>query len=321
MHFNTKRLLQHLLSIPLDETTFERRGFRQGNSKAVSHLEEIGRTFLQGYRAALIEDEMSELIFSLNRIANEFRGFAFEGAAMALALLDSLIPWSKRRLQALLAIEGADHVYMVHVGAGWAFAKLPWIRLKIGRSLKNFDPLMRPLVIDGLAFNKGFFKPHTYIHAGKKPRHLTGYWLRAFDQGLGRSIWFVEGADVSVIPSTVASFDRSRHGDLWSGVGLACTYAGGVGAEEIKSLKTSAASYLPCLAQGATFAAKARQRAGIVTEHTKLACKIICGMSVEEAAFLADDTLRNLPGDGNAPAYEVWRRRIQAEYSKEVEFA
>ena len=321
MSVEKKRLRQRLLSIPLAEATFARRGFRESNPKVVSHLEEIGRTFLHGYHVALAADEMSELVRVLNRITPEFRGFAFEGAAMALELLDHLTPWSKRRLQLFLAQEGKTHVYMVHVGAGWAFARLPWLRWNIERVFSKYDHLLRWLVIDGFGFHEGYFNAHKVIRAGKKPRRLSGYGLRAFDQGLGRSLWFVEGADVTVIASTIAAFEQSRHRDLWSGVGLACTYAGGVSGEEIERLKTSAGSYLPYMAQGAVFAAKTRQKAGLVVAHTELACESLCGMSSADAALLADDALRELPDDGFTPAYEVWRQRIQAQYSREVEFA
>lgn len=322
MPFQTKRgFRQRLLGIPLGEASFGRRGFRQSNAKAVSHLEKVGRKFLEGYNAALAVDDVSEVVSTLNATRDEFRGFAYEGAAMALKLLDSLTPWRRPRLQHFLANEGAAHVYMVHVGAGWALARLPRLRRKIERRLVMFDPLLRPLVVDGLAFSAAFFNPRVYVRAGKRPKHLTGYWLRAFDQGVGRSLWFVEGAEVAAIASTIATFEQTRQRDLWSGVGLACTYAGGVSAEEIQFLKAFAGPHLPHLAQGATFAAKARQRASIVGAHTELACNLLCGMSAADAALLADDALKNLPHDPRAPAYEIWRRRIQAQYSREVEFA
>lgn len=321
MSFEIKRVRQHLLSISFEEATFVRRGFRRSNLKALSQLEEIGRTFLLGYHLALAEDKIGDLVHALNSNAPEFRGFAFEGAAMALELLDRLTPWSRQRLPQLLAGEGQSHVYMIHVGAGWAFARLPWLRMKTNLDLDKFDQLMRWLVIDGFGFHEGYFNWRKSIRAQRKPPYLSGYGLRAFDQGLGRSIWFVEGAEVTAIASTIAAFEQSRRHDLWSGVGLACTYAGGVSGEDIECLKTAAGTYLPDMAQGATFAAKARQRAGIVTAHTMLACKSLCGVSVADAALLADEALRNLPDDGLMPAYEVWRRRIQAKYSSEVEFA
>jgi len=68
---------------------------------------------------------------------------------------------------------------------------------------------------------------------------------------------------------------------------------------------------LPQAAQGAAFAAKARQRAGIVVPHTEMACGVWCGMSADEAAAVTDEALHDLRFDGAEPAFEEWRRKVQ----------
>src|SRR5262249_28067850 len=137
----------------------------------------------------------------------------------------------------------------------------------------------------------------------------------AFDQGLGRSLWFVEGADVTKIPETVRTFDSARWADLWSGIGLAAAYVGGAEADALGAMRAAAGPYEPALAQGAAFAAKARQRAGTPAAHTDLACQILCGLSANEAADVTDDALEDLSEAGPLPAYEVWRRRVQCRFA------
>ena len=44
----------------------------------------------------------------------------------------------------------------------------------------------------------------------------------------------------------------------------------------------------------------------------EMACRVLCGCSVEEAAAVTESTLDDLPVDGDVPAYEVWRRRIMS---------
>jgi hypothetical protein len=171
---------------------------------------------------------------------------------------------------------------------------------------------LRWLTVDGYGFHQGYFDWPRYIKQQARPPQLSGYACRVFDQGLGRSLWFVEGADVTRIPQTVATIPPTRHADLWSGVGLACAYAGGVDESQIMHLRTAAGSHQLCLAQGAAFAAKARQRANNPANHTALACEVLCSLSSDAAARLTDDALRDLPADGVEPAYEVWRQRIQA---------
>jgi hypothetical protein len=306
------------LGIAPEETSFPRRGFREGDGEARRRLERVGLAFLEGYHAALEADNPATMVPRLERVEAEFRGFAYEGSAMALALLDHLTPWRRDRLRAVLDDAGRSHAYMVHVGAGWAIARLPWLRGRIDRPLARLDPLLRWLAVDGYGFHEGYFHRPRCIEAQGRPRRLSGYARRAFDQGLGRSLWFVEGADVERIPATIAAFPPSRRADLWSGVGLARAYTGGAGRAAIGRLRDAAGPDRAPLAQGAAFAAKARQRAGIPAEHTASACEVLCGLSADEAARVTDEALADLPPEGPVPAYETWRRRIQARWTEQL---
>jgi hypothetical protein len=102
---------------------------------------------------------------------------------------------------------------------------------------------------------------------------------------------------------------------LWSGVGLASAYAGGVALAALAALHQAAGEFRPELAQGAAFAAKARQRAGNPAPPTESACRLICGMGADEAARVTDQTLEGLPADGELPAYEQWRQRIRDRFA------
>jgi hypothetical protein len=124
----------------------------------------------------------------------------------------------------------------------------------------------------------------------------------------------VEGTEVNRIAQTIAGFPPERRGDLWSGVGLAAVYAGEVSEAELLSLRNAAGPFVPQLAQGAAFAAKARQRAGNLKPYHDLACGVLCRLGAAEAAQVSDEALENLPSDGAQPAYEIWRQRIQQRF-------
>jgi hypothetical protein len=111
---------------------------------------------------------------------------------------------------------------------------------------------------------------------------------------------------------TIGKFPSYRRADLWSGIGLACAYAGGVSRDEIQALQRAAGTYAPHLAQGAAFAAKCRQLAGNETDHTDLACQVFAGVSATQAAAVTDESLKDLPDNA---AYEVWRERIRTALS------
>jgi hypothetical protein len=275
---------------------------------ARQRLEQIGITFLSGYHAALEETAFVTLARRLATVEKDLQGFAFEGAAMGLALLDCVTPWRKDRWRTFTEDLAQPHIYMMHVGLGWALARL---RRSVTSHLVQLDPLLGWLVVDGYGFHEGYFSWPRYVERRAIPSHLDGYERRVFDQGLGRSLWFVKGADVAAVASAIDSFPSARRGDLWSGVGLACAYAGGCGRAAIESLRAAAYEHLPALAQGVAFAAKTRQRAANLNSHTETVCRLICERSAEETAAITDAALEDLSGESELPAYEVWRRRIQ----------
>lgn len=208
---------------------------------------------------------------------------------------------------------GKPHVYMVHVGAGWAWARLP---VNIRRAGKRLDPVLGWLAFDGWGFHEGFFHWPKYIDGRPLPKKLKGFERRVFDQGFGRSLWFVNGGNIELIAQTISVFSPDRQSDLWSGIGLAATYAGIVSEAALGELREKSGLFQPWLAQGAAFAAKARQRAGNMTDYTGRAAKILCGLSADDAARLTDEALENLPADSDVPAYEIWRRRIQNHFGQ-----
>jgi hypothetical protein len=263
-----------------------------------------------GYQAALEDSGMQALEARLSVADLEFRGFAYEGAAMALDLLDQLTPWKTRRLPAFMDGPGSPHIYMVHVGMGWSLARMP---LRLGQRLSRLDPLLRWLALDGYGFHEGYFHWPRYA-GGTLVSRLRGYELRAWNQGLGRSMWFVGGADPEWIAGAIADFPASRRDDLWSGVGLACAYAGGADAGEIRVLRFAAGGHYPHLAQGVVFAAGARSRADNPAEHTELACQLLCDLSLQKAAAISDETRSRALADAE-PAYEAWRRLIREHFA------
>lgn len=112
----------------------------------------------------------------------------------------------------------------------------------------------------------------------------------------------------------MARFTPDRQPDLWSGVGLAATFAGGSGPGGLAQLRVIAGEHSSELALGSVFAVKARTYAGFVPEHTNDAITEFAGMTVDQARSLADSTTVRPDAGGEQPGYEVWRRRIRAHF-------
>jgi len=306
---------RRFLGISPIEVSFNRRGFRASEEVARLRLEQIGIIFLSGYHAALEETVFAPLAHRLSAVDADLRGFAFEGAAMGLALLDYFTPWRRDRWRTFTQHLGEPHIYMMHVGLGWALARF---RRRVTPHLNRLDPLLGWLVVDGYGFHEGYFRWPIYIERQTIPARLNSYERRVFDQGLGRSMWFVKGADVTAVASAIRLFPAARRDDLWSGVGLACAYAGGCGRAALESLLVAADEHLPALAQGVAFAAKTRQRAANLNSHTETVCRVICRRSAKEAAAITDAALRDLHSKNGLPVYEMWRQRIQENFGRGI---
>jgi hypothetical protein len=301
--------LKPFLKINQQEVTFKRRAFTCSSTVLQSRLENIGRVFLRGYHTALQDADQSVLANELNQTDLEHRGFAYEGAAMALALLDG-VSIRGTAFSRFVTETGRQHIFILHVGAGWAYARLPWKRWRIESAIRKLHPVLRWLVMDGYGFHEGYF------HAGKESRlrnsaaRLSQDGRHVFYQGLGRSLWFSDGADIQKISASISRLPSQYHTDAWSGIGLACAYAGGVTQDAIAELRRESAMHAPAVAQGAAFAAKTRQLAGNPANHTNAACAILCQMSTEEAAALCDETFTRIDLLHPCP-YQHWRELLQ----------
>ncbi len=307
MSFSFRQLRRSLLGVSQKEAT----AFSEGNTETWKQLEAAVLAAIEGYHATLDGSKFEVLVPRLNKVPLELRGYAYEGAAMGLTGLDCMLPW-KRRLQAYMVGPGSPHIYMVHIGAGEALARL---RRKPEPFIARLpDRVLCWLVMDGYGFHEGFFSRRRYIDEQVVPVHLSSYARRIFDQGLGRSLWFTSGANVDKIATIIASFPLARQADMWIGIGVGCGYVGGVDRGAIETLRALAGPYRPQLALGAATVAKGRHRAGNPAPHTNLASEILCGVSSERAAQILDVAFENLPTDGPEPAFEILQQRLLAQF-------
>lgn len=320
-----RALRRAVLTPSVSETKLATRGFRVKNQASKELLETIGETFLRGYAYAVEARAIGDAEERLEQVPSRFRGFAYEGAAMGYTMLDGLPFGGGRRVAGLLAGRGADHIYMVYVGIGWAMARLPRFRW---RGIQAPDPLLRWLVLDGYGFHQAYFHTDKYVHQQYTeaafpwpPDGPPSYSRHVIDQGIGRGMWFVAGTDPEFLADMIDKFPAERRADLYSGAGLAAGYAGGASEEELCLLAERAAGHRVQVAQGAAFAAKARLRAGLMKPHTELAAKLLCGTTAEHAARVCDEAVPGraengeaAPGGSAVPAYELWRRRIANQF-------
>ncbi|WP_326695988.1 DUF1702 family protein [Streptomyces sp. NBC_01754] len=313
-----RALRRRVLTPNVRETLLETRGFHVKDEESRQQLETVGASFLQGYAYAVEARSADEAVDWLETVPRAFRGFAYEGAGMGAVMLDSLTGGGKR-LTGLLEGGGRHHNYMIYVGIGWAMARLPRF---LWPDVTTADPVLRWLILDGYGFHQAYFKTDAYVRDPGRDHPFTwkggpdAYSARVIDQGIGRALWFVGGTDPDVVAGLIGAFPAHRHGDMYAGAGLACTYAGSACEEELLRFAGHAGVHRPSLVQGSAFACEARERAGTTIAHTHLAARVLCGgRTPEEAARVCTDSRPAGCDGGQVPAFETWRRHIAATIS------
>src|SRR5436853_5076230 len=113
--FSLGRLRRWGLGISSAEVSFARLGLKGEDGVVRAHMQRVVDCFLEGYHTALEQAQPTLLAARLDTMPADLRGFAYEGAALGLTVLDLLTPWSRSRFQALLQGAGEAHDYMMHV--------------------------------------------------------------------------------------------------------------------------------------------------------------------------------------------------------------
>ncbi|MEU1969841.1 DUF1702 family protein [Micromonospora sediminicola] len=302
----------------LISTTFSARGFPAASSDQCLRLEAIPQAVVTGFEWGIDSRDLWELERRLELVEAEMRGFAYEGATMALTIVDAITPGARRRAEQLLAGPAVPHTFLTYIGIGFAMSHLPrplWKGVLPDLTGTPYYPTMSWLAVDGYGFDLAYFHTDRYVHQQRRPRPYpwhdhADYFLRAVDQGIGRALWFIHGAQPAQVAQAVNRFQPPRRADLWSGIGLAAAFAGGCDPGRLAALVRKAESYHPHLAQGAVFAARARTFSGCVPEHTEPAVLAMAGLTVSAATSLADaSTPRGTRFE--EPAYETWRTNVR----------
>jgi len=252
------------------------------------------------------------LIAYLETTDVSFRSIAYEGASMARGLLDiskgnSLDHWSA------YAMRTSDHEVQVYIGLGWALAQR---QAPIFQFVQDLSPLIQARVLDGYGYYDGTFRNRTSVRDKIIPEEIKGNDIHAYDQGVGRCLWYMSKGNLTQLLKLVEGFSDSRKPDLWRGVGIAAAYVGGMDETMLTALLNLASPYQIQLASGAVLLASVREQAGTSNPETDLTCRTWCHMSADEAVDLMDRT--EPTGDISADSYIDWIKRIEEQIRKSV---
>ncbi len=313
------------LAPSMADVTAARRGFPAQPSDALRHLEAVPQAVVCGFEWGIDAKDLWEIERRLALVEPAQRGFAYEGVTMAFTILDQMRGGRGTRTRELLLGPAQPHIFLTYIGVGFAMARLPrmlWRTVMPDLTGSAYYPTMDWLAVDGYGFDRAYFDTRRWVDQQYVPptypwRGSPQYFHRAVDQGIGRALWFIHGGVPVEVAAAVGRFASHRQPDLWGGVGLAAAFAGGCPPDGLEVLRRAAGDHRPELAQGAVFAAKARDFSGCVPEFTHRGVSALTGLAVPAAVALADGSAVIDEDAGPVPAYELWRARVREHFAVE----
>jgi len=249
--------------------------------------------------------DRSHLIDHLESSENEFRSVAYEAASMELAIADLSGGTELKNWQLFAQKNSVKHSAQIHAGLGWALAQQNKPLFEIPEKI---IPLERGRVLDGYGYYDGMFRQRQTIKNKKIPEGIDSVSLHAYDQGVGRSLWYISQGETDKLKSMITVFPATRHPALWRGIGVATAYVGGFNETDLNSVFSLASDNQVSLMIGICLAARARSKAGAMTHDTEMACNICCKMSATKAAEL---TIKAEPDTHDANAYAGWMLNVE----------
>lgn len=198
--------------------------------------------------------------------SDEYLSVAYEAAAAAIAEEDLRNADANfTRWNAFCAEFGDLHGSQIHVGLGWTLSENTTTDLSF---LNTFESRWKWRVIDGMGYYSGLFKRRDSIRNQQLPVFLDPEDIHAFDQGLGRCLWYLSQGDTERLMNLIQLFSSSRRADLWRGVGLAASYVGGLSKALLEELLKLADTSLSSFKCGALLSIAARQKAMLQTKNS-----------------------------------------------------
>ncbi len=275
-------------------------------------MDTIQNTFLHVQDIFFESADWKRHVVELESTDIEFRSIAYESASMSIALEDlkqgeQLTHWLQFLNEAALA-----HATQVHVGLGWAFSQA--LKNPIDY-LTELHPMSRYRVLDGYGYYEGIFRRRRSIVNHLKLQAEDTVASAALDQGIGRSIWYLNKGIIDDAKTMIEDFAPDRHKDLWRGLGIAIAYVGGCGEGLLHEILLKTDSYKTQLATGSVMALVSRDSAKYFSPDTELACKVWCQQSAEQILEL-NYSIKSKLDLNAADAYSNWLCQLEKTFGQ-----
>lgn len=224
----------------------------------LTNIETIQSTFKEAQGVANKAELNKGFYNQLDSISDEFRSVSYEGASFAIAQKSIS---NNGDLELWMSFKDSTkglHDSQIHVGLGWALASL---NVKIEDHTSSFTPYMISRVIDGYGYYCAIFKRCIAIRTAQVPDSIIEQNKMAFDQGIGRALWYLAEGNLEKLSLLISILPENRHADLWRGIGIAFSYVGGAKLDYIQEMKTMSGKYINDFKAGVALALYSRMKA------------------------------------------------------------
>lgn len=253
------------------------------------------------------DDNIPQLAASLASMKVTDRIVVTESSFYAAMCLDISRPLEFSRV-ALLAELVPDHIASLGLGVGHVMSALQ-VDADITQALS--EHYLGWMAMDAYGMHEGYFRWFDSVHKMKMPEGLPPLAQEAFDQGLGRGLWFIAGGDSDTILNLVNSFPIARRFSMWRGIGLNVGFWGAFDEKQIRQLYKASGKFLPYFQQGVVQAVAMRCDIDEVEDHTRAGSEIVCGAPIHEISELAHTLMQKVPGGpAESRTFFGWQNEI-----------
>jgi len=234
---------------------------------AIDNIQLIQSVFQEAQNYASKENDRKAILSHLNKIKHAFTSVAYEGTSFILAERSIKNNNSLKDWEYFLKETKGLHDSQIHVGLGWAIAA---INADLNLYTQKITPLLYSRVLDGYGYYYAIFKRRIAIRSAQIPNNIRPDQVSAFNQGIGRSLWYLAEGKIEKLTRLIQLIQSERHGDLWRGIGIAYTYVGGEPIESIERINLLSGEYNKEFLCGIALALYARNKSGLTLTSSTL---------------------------------------------------
>jgi len=277
--------------------------------KIKNRISRISETFQASRQLGMENASWEQFMSFVENQDKLFHSTVHEGASMGYAMYDKhnygeLNVWKKYMKQFGLKYGG-----FIRTGLGWTLAK--WNEIDYS-FLKDHDPLSHWRFFDGWAYHDAIFKKSLIVAQMKRVSNLPSKYFSAYDQGIGRNLWYLSKGEINPLLELTSKFDVDRQEHLWRGIGIAIIYVGAYDQKYFTEVYKASESFKIQFKTGCAMAFNSLKYSESSNQDLESTSKLLFNKSVSEVIKMIEISESNIESDD---PYNQWLKKMNEQFS------